>query len=99
MSNDYRPLPQIAEQERRENQREPCDPDGPPPEMAHVGVERLAARDREDDAAENSKSREVILNEEPNGMMRREGAEDLGVPCDVDHTEKRDRRKPEDHHG
>jgi hypothetical protein len=56
VAQDERPLTEVAEHERREDEGEPRQADGPCAEVAHVGVERLAAGDREHDDAEDGKA-------------------------------------------
>ncbi len=49
---NVRGLPEIAEQQAREDDVAPCHADGVRAEMPHVGIERLGAGHREADAAE-----------------------------------------------
>ncbi len=51
-----RALAEVVEDERRHDEREPREADGPRAEVAHVGVERLAAGDGEDDGAEHERA-------------------------------------------
>ena len=48
-------LAEIIEGERRQRHAEPGDADRQRPEMAHVGVERFAARHRQESAADHDK--------------------------------------------
>ena len=51
-----RALPEVVEEQRREDDAVPGEADRPRAEMAHVGVERLAAGDAEDDRAEDEEA-------------------------------------------
>jgi hypothetical protein len=60
-------LPEVVQQQRGEDGR-PRVGDGAPTEMPHVRVERLAARDAQDDASEHEEARPVVRPEELNSM-------------------------------
>ncbi len=47
VAEEQRALSKIIEDEGGQHQREPCEPDREPAEMAHISVKRLAAGDRE----------------------------------------------------
>ena len=51
--DEARRLPEVVEQQGGHDEREPGEADGVAAEVAHVGIERLAAGDDEDDAAED----------------------------------------------
>ncbi len=52
VADDQRALAQVVERQRREDDEEPGAADRRPAEVAHVGVERLGAGDRQHDRAE-----------------------------------------------
>ena len=51
MREQQRALAEVVEQQRRQHERVPGQPDRPPAEVAHVGVQRLAAGDGQHDRA------------------------------------------------
>ena len=97
-AQDERALPEITEGERREDEREPGDADGPAPEVAHVGVEGLAAGDGEDDDAEDGHPAEAVVREVERAPVGRHGGEDDGVADNLFDAERADREKPDHHH-
>ncbi len=80
VAEDERALPQVREEEAGEDEREPGEADGPDAEVPHVGVERLAARDREDDHAEDGEPAEAVVGEVERAPVRGERAADLTGP-------------------
>ncbi len=67
--------------------------------MPAVGVERLGAGQREDDAAEGQEGREPVVGEEPGRPRRREGLEHAGMGHDLAGPEDPDGREPDEEHG
>ena len=61
-------------------------PDRRGAEMAHVGIERLAAGDGEDDRAERQESRSRGFGEESDAVERIDRRQDLRALEDVDAT-------------
>jgi len=51
--------------------------------VPHVGIERLAAGDGEDDGRKNVEASEPVMGEIADRVMRREGAQNLGIVGDV----------------
>ena len=67
--------------------------------MAHVGVERLASGDGEDDGGENVEAGPAMMGEVVPSVMRREGPENFGIEGEVIGPEGANRDEPEDHDG
>ena len=63
-AQQQRALAEVVQQQRRQHQREPRHPNRPLAEMAHVGVERFAAGDHQEDGAEHGKPMPAVLHEE-----------------------------------
>ena len=100
MREQQRALAEVVEQQRREHEREPGEPDRPAAEVAHVGVERLAAGDHEHDRAEDQEPVRPVARgrsaPRSHGLTAREhrrAARDPGEP------ERGDADEPEQHDG
>ena len=70
MAEDQRTLPQVAQHERGQDEKCPCQPNGPDPKMAHVRVQGLAARHGQDDRAEDEQAVDSMAEEKGSPMMR-----------------------------
>ena len=64
IGQQQRALAEVVEQQRRQHQREPGDADRPLAEVAHVGVQRLAAGDHQEHRAEHREAVPAVLAEE-----------------------------------
>ena len=95
---EERPLPEVVEEERGEDEGEPADADRPGPEVPHVGVERLASRDDEEDRAEQQEADDAVVGEEADGVRRVDGGEDPRRVEDVRDAEHREDDEPDEHH-
>ena len=91
-------LPGVAEQQRGQDDRIPGEADGPPPDMSHVGVERLGPGDGQEDAAEHDEALPVMGRQEPEGVKRVDGEKHRGGTQDATDAEDRDDDEPEQHH-
>ena len=67
-------------------------------EVAHVGVERLAAGDREDDGAEDERPARAVRREERRAVGGAERRQDRRVTGDLRRAERADRHEPDEHH-
>ena len=79
VGQDQPALAEVVEDQRGEDEREPRLADRARAEVAHVGVQRLRARDREHDAAERDERLVAVVEEELRAVVGRERAEDLRV--------------------
>jgi hypothetical protein len=66
--------------------------------MAHVGIERLGAGDREHDAGQGEERDTEVAEQEVERVGRRERLEDVRVVRDACHPARGDGKKPDDHH-
>ena len=90
-----RALAEVVEEERREDDDVPGRRIGPAAEVAHVGVERLAAGDAEDDASRARGSRARRCATKKRTAWRGSMASEEGrVGDDVRHAERRDGVRP-----
>ena len=96
-AHQQRGLPQIVEHERGQHQRQPRDADRVAPEMAHVGIERLGARHRQNRRAHREEAPERIGREHRHRMMRAERKDHAGQRHDADQPEHGDRAEIEQH--
>src|ERR1019366_9333129 len=94
-----RALAEVVRDQGRPDDGEPREANGARPEVTHVGVERLAAGDGEDDRPEDERAMEAVRLEEAHGVRRVQGREDGRVVGDVERAEPGDRGEPERHHG
>ena len=60
IGEQQRALAEVVEQQPGQDEAEPGEPDRQAAEMAHVGVERLGAGDREHDRAERDERRPLV---------------------------------------
>ena len=99
---DQRALAEVVEDQRGEDEREPAARIARRAEVAHVGVQRLGAGDREHDAAERDERLVAVVEEELGAVVGRERAEDLRVleqpreAGDRQHAEPHDHDRPEE---
>ena len=70
VGHQQRALAEVVQQQRRQHEREPGDPDRPLAEVPHVRVERLAAGDDEEDRAEDGEAVPAVLAEERDRVTR-----------------------------
>ena len=70
VDQQQRALTEVVEQQRRQHEREPRQADRPFAEMAHVGVQRLAARDDEEHRAEHGEPMQPWSRKERDGVPR-----------------------------
>ncbi len=67
--------------------------------MAHVGVERFAAGDRQDHRAQAQEASIGSAATKPMAYMRVERGEHAGCVSDVRNAEQRERQEPDQHDG
>ncbi len=91
-------MPEVVEDEGREDERIPGDGDGAPAEVPHVRVQRFPARDAQDHGAERREGRGAVEPDVTRRRRRVQRREDHGHPHDLRETERPDREKPENHH-
>ena len=96
-SSSSAPWPEVVQDQRRQHQREPRQPDRMLAEVAHVRVERFAAGDDEEHGAEHGEAGEAVGDEERDRVPRIERAEHGRRAHDPDDAERRDRDEPDDH--
>ena len=89
----HRALAEVVQEQGRKHEREPREPDGPPAEVPHVGVERLAAGDHEKHRAENDEAVIAVVAEERHRVARIDGAQHGRLGHDPSHAEYRDERR------
>ena len=98
IDEQHRALAEVVEHQRRHREAEPCDPDRPLAEVAHVGVERLGAGDAQHDRAERHERDARVREQEHQRVVRRERFQDRGVVADVHQPEHCEHREPQHHH-
>jgi hypothetical protein len=98
VAQEQRALAEVREHERGPDQRQPAAPDRLHAEVAHVGVERLDARDHEHDRAEHPDAVPAVRREEDQRVVRQQRVEDVRVIARVPRAERGERREPHQHH-
>ena len=73
VGEQQRALAEVVQQQRRQHQREPGDPNRPFPEVPHVRVQRLTTRDDEEHGAEHGKAVPAVRAKERDGVPRVDG--------------------------
>ena len=73
-------LAEVVEEERRQRDEEPGEPDRTPPEVAHVGVERLRPGDGQHDGPQDEKPRHPVVHKHLRAVPGIEGKKDLRRP-------------------
>src|SRR5277367_4218206 len=79
-SEEKAALAEIIQREGRQRYAEPCDADRKWAEMAHVGVKRLAASDRQKSAADHGQRERPGVPEVGERRQGTEPSEDGGIP-------------------
>ena len=97
IAKDMGALTEVAEHEGGQDEGEPREPDGLDAEVAHVGVEGLAAGDGEDDGSKNMEAGPAVVGEVFPGVVGRKGGEDFGIEAEVIGSKGADRQEPNDH--
>jgi hypothetical protein len=90
-----RALAEVVEQQRRQHQAEPGQAYRPPAEVAHVGIQRLGARDDEEHAAHGEKAQRRIGRKEGQRVARPQPGQHRGMAQDLHHAERRESHEPE----
>ena len=90
-------LAEIIERERGQGDGEPGDADREATEMAHVGVERLAAGHRQERAADHRERQRSRVREVSERRQRTERREDRGRAHDADDADDADDHEPHQH--
>jgi len=98
VAEEERPLPEVVQDEGGEDEPEPGGANRPLPEVAHIRVERLGARDGEDDGTEREKSLVAEDLEEAKAPRRVERHEDVRVTNHLDQPDAADGEEPDQHH-
>ena len=87
----------VVEDKAREYQRRPGEADRPRPEVTHVGVKRLGARDAEKDAAEHQEAAGTAGEQVAQAIARIDRHQHGGVLRDPPDAEDRNGQEPERH--
>ena len=95
IGENQRPLTEIVQQQRGQDQAEPGAADRRGPDMTHVGVERLRAGQREENAAHHREGDDRICGRETYRLDRTERLEDVRRGPDIDDPEQTDDDEPD----
>src|SRR6266446_4223939 len=94
MVEEERRLAGIVEEERRQHDSVPGGHDRISADMPHIGEERLAPGDRQEDAAENGEATPPIVHQEGDGMSWVDCGEHLRMVYCAGDAEHRDHTEP-----
>ena len=95
VAHQERALAHVVEGERGQDDAGPGDLDRAPAEVAHVGVERLGAGEREDDRADRREDVPAALAQEVERAARVERLQDRRLLDDLPDAGGREHREPE----
>src|SRR5579883_775561 len=87
----------IVEKERRQHEPVPGGADRVSADMPHIGIERLAPGDRQEDPAENGKAAPPALPQKGDRISRVDRGEHLRMAQDAAYAQHRDHPEPEQH--
>ena len=90
-------LAKVVENKGREDENKPGNADGPPAEMAHVGVEGLPPRYAEHHGPENHQAVKMVGREEIERIDGVDGQEYMRVADNVVRSKGGDGEKPDQH--
>jgi hypothetical protein len=96
MRQQQRALAEIVEQQGRKDKAQPGAADRRPPEMPHIGIERLGAGHRQHHRAEQHEPGLRVLADQFVAVLRVERADDRRVARDLGGAEQPDRDEPHD---
>ena len=91
-----RPLPEVVQQQCRQDPQAPGNAYGFFPEMAHIGVNAFGAGDCQDNGAHRQKRGELVVNEKLHCVVRTERCKNTGVLDNAGGTQQPQYRKPDD---
>ncbi len=94
---NQRALPEIIQRQRRQDEEQPSQLNRQPAEVAHVGIERFGARDREEHGTEDEKAQESMGEEEYEAASRIEGEKHTRRIVNVQQAEKSDHAEKDCH--
>ena len=98
MRQHQRALPEIVDQQRRQNEAEPGALDRLPAEMAEIGIERLAAGDGKKHRAERDQADVAVRRHEADGVDGIDGGKHREIVADVHGAGDGDGDEPDQHH-
>ena len=93
-----RPLAEVVDEQRGEHEREPRESDRALAEVAHVGIQRLAAGHHEKDRTKHGEAVPAVVGEEPDSVARIDRREHGGVRGDPPQPENGEDDEPHHHH-
>ena len=97
VAQDLRRLAGIVQQQPRQHDAGPGEAHRAAAEMAHVGIQRLAAGQRQKHAAEHDEAAPAVMDQESRAVERADGGEHAGEAGDGDGADRADHREPDQH--
>jgi hypothetical protein len=97
VGENQRTLPEVVEQQRRQDQAEPGAADGGWTDMAHVGVKGFRPGQSEEDAAHHREGDDRICRHETERLERIDRRDDCRRRPDIDGAEQPDDGEPGHH--
>lgn len=91
----HRPLAEIIQQQSRQHQQAPGQPDRPPSKMAHIGIQRLGAGNGKKDSAKHQKAFSVIVYEKLQPIPGKYRLQNRRILDNLYQTAQPDRGEPE----
>ncbi len=99
MGQQQTALAQVVQRQRGKGDQEPGQANRLLAEVAHVGVQRLGARQRQHHGAQGNEGNEAVIHQEGRRVQRIERGQDGWRLDDVDHAHAGQRGKPQHHDG
>ena len=99
MPQHERALTKILQRQTGKGDRQPGRADRTFSEVAHVGVQRLGARHRQEHAAQNDETQEPVADQQVDAIIGTDSAQDLRGLDDLAHAEDRQHQEPDHHDG
>ncbi len=97
-SSEQRALAEVVEQQRRQHDREPGDPDRAGAEVSHVGIERLAAGHHQEHRPENQNAAPAVAQEIADGIEGIGRGENRRMEDDLVQAEQGQNQEPHQRH-
>jgi hypothetical protein len=94
---EQRDLPRIVKQQRRQHDGVPDCADRISPDMAHIGVQRLATGDRQEYGAQHREGPPTAAQQKTDGVIRVDRDQHARMARDAGDPEHRDGDEPEQH--
>ncbi len=98
MLQQQRALAEIVEHQRRQHHHKPCQANRKLTKVAHIGIQRFNAGDRQHHRAQREERYRFVLNKEVQRPVRVHGVQHLRIIDDTARAQHRQNDEPQQHH-